>query len=139
MFKNKDKADIIFLIVIFILLFIPMLHIDKSTYQEIENRKLATYKSFIKKNNKINKKYSRDLENYITDRFFGRMQAVNLYSLIRFTLSDRSKFGFMDKKTGFMYLENEDKMPALSQIKEGLDGISKLNDFCNANGMIPCV
>ena len=133
MFKNKDKADIIFLIVIFILLFIPMLRIDKNTYQESENRKLATYKSFIKKNYKINKKYSRDFENYITDRFFGRMQAVNLYSLIRFTFSDRSKFGFIDKKTGFMYLENEDKMPVLSQIKEGLDGISELNDFCKAN------
>jgi len=133
MFKNKDKADVIFLIVIFILLFIPMLHIDKSTYKERENRKLATYSSFIKENNKINKKYSRDLEKYITDRFFGRMLAVNIYCLIRFTLSDRSKSGFIDKKTGIMYLKNEYTMPELSKIKKGLDGISELNDFCRAN------
>lgn len=71
----------IFTFVFFLLLLLPVIHINNQDISTTENRALAPAAKFIKDNNKFNKNFGRDFNNWFTDRFFGRNQLMYINNL----------------------------------------------------------
>ena len=85
--NNASRMDIVFLFIFFILLFIPMSHIDtQSDKSEKENRVLAEYKPFIK-DKIINLDYGNDFEKWFNDRFYTRTVIVRLFFDVKYFLA----------------------------------------------------
>ena len=71
--------DIVFLLVFFVILFIPMSNIDKKTkYSKDEGRELSSYTPFINKG-KINYNFGNKFDEWFNDRFFLRAKIIRLY------------------------------------------------------------
>ena len=72
----------IFIFVFFILLVLPVLHINHDDISKTENRTLAPAPSFLDKHNWVKKTFGRDFDNWFTDRFFGRYYLMQLNNFI---------------------------------------------------------
>lgn len=106
-FKNIDSktwVEIVFLAMFFVILFIPMLHIEKEDISKKENRTLASWKPLITKDFGINYNFSKDFENWFNDRFNFRYLCIDLYNRIYFTFNSINNEGAIDCKNGFLYL-----------------------------------
>lgn len=79
--KHQSRIEIIFLTVFFILLFIPMSHIDQNKSSKLENRNLATYKPLFNKHQKINYNFGKDFDKWYSDRFQLRRGLIYTYYL----------------------------------------------------------
>lgn len=80
--KEKEKCSslsLAFLCIFFVLLFIPMLNISKSTISEKEKRALATYKGVFV-DGALNASFGKDFESWFNDRFFGRKEFLDVYN-----------------------------------------------------------
>ncbi len=83
-FKNiqkQSRIEIIFLTVFFVMLFIPMSHINQNAVSKKENRKLAQYKSLIKNSGELNYNFGKDFDNWFNDRFYLKNLLYEINSL----------------------------------------------------------
>ena len=135
MFKNKNKADIIFLIIVFVLLFIPGFYLDDNDVSKRENRHFVKYKRLIRDNGSINYSYGQDLEKYFTDHFFMREKILSYYNFIRLTLSYRNNLGIIDKQSGFMYFNNEHEVVENLSYVDKFIQLYKFYEFLNKHGI----
>ena len=100
--NNASRMDIVFLLLFFAILFIPMSNIDKKTVKsEKENRNLAKYKPFIYKNS-INFNFGNDFDNWFSDRFFLRNYITESFSKLKILSNKQYKnsFGLKGKTIG---------------------------------------
>ena len=81
--KGNSIIDIIFLVIFFVFLFMPMMHIDTSEKSELENRLLAKMEPFANSRGKINYKFFNSVSKYFNDRFFLRPIFVKSDIVIR--------------------------------------------------------
>ncbi len=77
--KNCSGIDIAFLVIFFILLFIPMSYINKDEKSEKENRNLAQYPKIIKEAGGVNYKFGNEFDAWYNDRFFLRNNLIWIY------------------------------------------------------------
>ena len=77
--KQASRLDIIFLTSFFIILFIPMSHINKNDISIQENRTLAKWNGFLKPNGEINWKFGEDFNNWFNDRFALREKTITIH------------------------------------------------------------
>lgn len=156
-FKNiKDKIknlkankiiDVVFVAIFVILLFIPLLKIDRKNDVLVrENREMAKWVPIISEKSEINYNFGKDFENWYKDRFYLRSKIVNLYTDFRYKLAKTCYYfnnNFINKKTNYMidiqyfnqpdddtYLENY-----IDNHKEVLWNLKKLEDFCKENNI----
>ena len=110
--NNASRMDIVFLFIFFILLFIPMSHIDtQSETSEKENRTLAKYEPFIK-DKMINFDYGNDFEKWFNDRFAGRSSTIKIFGSVKYKLNSNYNDKFMLKGKDdwlFLSLNNSEK------------------------------
>ena len=110
--NNASRMDIVFLVIFFILLFIPMSHIDtQSDTSEKENRTLAKYEPFIK-DKTINFDYGNDFEKWFNDRFAGRSSTIKIFGSVKYKLNSNYNDKFMLKGKDdwlFLSLNNSEK------------------------------
>ena len=103
--QNKTKIDVIFLLIFFSVLFLPMSNIKKGEINISlkENRMLAVYKPLFE-DYKINKNFGRDFEAWFSDRFFGRDKAIKRYNDLQYMLMLRkgNQHAFVGKD-GWLY------------------------------------
>lgn len=89
--NNASRLDIIFLLIFFVLLFIPMSNIDtKTVISTKENRALAKYPAFIQ-NNQINFNFGNDFNDWFNDRFFLRYFTVKIHVITKHILNKNYK------------------------------------------------
>ena len=100
--KNCSKADIFFLALFFIFLFIPMSHINQDKISKAENRTLAKWHSIIE-NNKINYQFGKNFENYFNDRYALRYRFIKSYNTSKIHIDKHYK-------TSKGYIGNEEYM-----------------------------
>ncbi len=136
--NNASRIDIIFLLLFFVILFIPMSNMDTETkYSEKENRELAEFKPFIQ-NNEINYNFGNDFNDWFSDRFFLRYNIVRRYMDTKFNISfnyyETSK-GFINKRNNFMSERLYPSKDNLSEqeLKEYAYSLNELNKFCKEN------
>ncbi len=86
--KHESRIDIIFLCIFFIVLFIPILHINQKDKSLTENRLLASWKPLINKNGYLNYNFGKDFESWFNDRFNFRTEIINLNTLFRSSVNN---------------------------------------------------
>ena len=136
--KHKSRIEIIFLTIFFTMLFIPMLHIDKSEISEQENRILAKPAKIFNKNGSINYDFGKNVNEWFNDRFNYREKLIALNGFMTISTNKNleiKKDGFIDKQTGFMYYYRNFYRYSPNEIKINLAQLLKLNEFCNENGI----
>lgn len=133
--KHKSRIDIIFLLIFFTFLFIPMSHINQDKISKQENRTLAVWQPFIKKNGEINFNFGKDYEKWFNDRFNLREFFVNTNNFILFSFNHKNDKGIMDKKTGHLYNNMEFNLASKNRIKNNIKELYKFNDFCRKNNI----
>lgn len=141
--KNCSRLDIVFLLIFFILLFIPMSHIKKDNVSKAENRKLAVYKPFIK-DGKINYNFGKDFDKWFNDRFNLRGEVIKAYNFVKYTSAINyyeTPRAFINKKTNWCFRLDKYAQEVLKngikkeQIILAAENLSKYNDFCNKNNI----
>lgn len=132
--KNQSRIEIFFLSVFFILLFLPISHIDQNKISISENRTLAKYPNLFKKG-KFNLKFGKDFEYWFNDRFFLRKELINLnsiYKIFSYKHFETNKtFYYKEYNVVFSktHIPKKDTVPQkeLSKIATSLD---EFNLFC---------
>lgn len=129
----------IFTFVFFALLLLPLLHINKADISTTENRTLAPVAKFIKDNNRFNKNFGRDFNNWFTDRFFGRdiLLKLNNLSFVRGgVLKGNSKV--LPDKNGWLFYVNDNSLKNFANVTKFSDQelqnaanyLSDINNWC---------
>ena len=132
---KTNLPDRIFLIVFGILLFVPMLHINRAEISRKEKRRLAEFPSLMTENG-INAAYGKNFEAWFDDRFFLRKQVIRLFDKYRYSLSsDENQKALIGKDDWAFYkgdnsVSNYQNATLLSQ--DELEKITaNLNDIQN--------
>ena len=135
--KNCSKADIFFLVIFFIFLFLPMSNINKEKISKEENRTLAKWHPVIE-DNKINLIFGKNYEDWFNDRFFMRsfLNWVHANCILYNSSAETVYFGktVLDKKSGFFFetFHYNPYKPKLELISENLNRFSK---YCKDNNI----
>lgn len=103
--KNASRIDIAFLAIFFVVLFIPISHINSDKISKIENKTLATMPSFTQPNGRINYFYGKQYEEYFNDRFALRYETILLNHFIIYNLQTIPNLKQFDvnKKNHFIF------------------------------------
>ena len=102
--KHKSRIDIVFLLIFFSFLFVPMSHINQDKISKQENRRLATWQPFIKKNGEINFNFGKDYEKWFNDRFNLRQEFLNLNDFKLFLSNVVITKDVLQGKDGWLFL-----------------------------------
>lgn len=138
--KNQSRIEIVFLSVFFILLFLPISHIDQSKISISENRTLAKYHPLITKKGKLNLKYGKEYEEWFNDRFFLRYDLINLNYIYKLLLNNKIKTnqitytGSNNWAIFNSYIPNKNIIPN-SKYPIILKNLNKFNEFCAQNNI----
>ena len=140
--KNQSRIDIIFLSVFFILLFLPISHIDQSKISQTENKTLAKYPHMITKKGKLNLEFGKKFDEWFNDRFYLRNAIVKYYIQTKYKITYKiySKNDyFCNKKTNWMgsfknpsyahYYNNKKELESI------ILGANTIQNFCNNNNI----
>lgn len=132
--KNKSRIDIVFLSLFFTMLFIPMLHINQENKSITENRMLATWKSITNKDGSINYNFGKDYEAWFNDRFYLRKELIKI-SNKKLLYTAYNPKGIIDKKTGFLYNQGDQKTLSDIDLKNAFDKLAKFDEFLTKNNI----
>lgn len=127
--ENNSRIDILFLLIFFIWLFIPMSHISNENNLKIEHRKSAEFKNFIIDDN-INYEFGKNFNDWFNDRFFLRDDLVELFNKTSVSLLKENSRAYIDKD--WIFTKNE---PINKVTKEDMDSLIEFNKFCEQNGI----
>jgi hypothetical protein len=139
---NNSLVEIIFTVIFFIVLFIPMSNINLDKESKYENRNLAKYQPFFKGNGKINYEWGKDFEEFFNDRFNNRDRIIAFYDSIKFRV-ETSKV--LKGKDGWLFyrgttnpiqaIENYQNIAFVpeEELQEAATYLQSINDWCNKN------
>ena len=139
--QNHSRLDILFVIVCTVILFIPMSHISQEKRSVQENRNLAKWRPFIKKDGSINYNFGKHFDSYFSDRFAKRDELLDLYVGLTFNLSGdiyRNRKAFINKKNGFCAEFGALNRPTFKEGKDFQNAekhLLALKQFCDANNI----
>ncbi|MBR2526674.1 hypothetical protein IKE67_09440 [bacterium] len=136
--KNKSVAEILFLIIFFIVLFIPMSNIDNSEISEQENRTLAKLKPIFTKQGKINYDFGKNFNDWFNDHFNFRNKLIALNSYLKISTNkdvEIKQDGFIDKESGFIYYYRNFYRYSSKEVQNNLKPLIELNNFCKQNNI----
>lgn len=139
--KQNSRIDIVFLLIFFVLLCIPMSHIDKRKKSLTENRYLAPKTKLIK-HKKLNLNFGKEFNNWFNDRFNTRKYAIRTNMALTCMINSKNcKHGAVnfDKKHKLMYRENFWGMEPIETEKADIlntyvANLNRFNDYCRKNG-----
>lgn len=127
--QHKSRADILFLFIFCTWLFIPMSHITKNNWSDIENRELAEYSKLLDiENHKLNYDYGKNFNNWFNERFCLRDELIKLYNKTSLALLKKNSLGLIDGdwcyKAPYNLSKTNDK---------DINALLLFNDFCKNN------
>ena len=138
-FKNYSRIDIVFLLVFFLLLFIPMSHINyNATKSYTENRELAVYKPLFLPDYKINYNFGDDFNAWFNDRFAFRNNLIYFYNYLVYKIAYKYvKYpnGCINKSNKFLYKYWYIKGSKTSNLGKSLKALRNFNKFCLNNNI----
>lgn len=134
-FREKNISDILFVIIIFVSLFIPLSYISQEFTSDYEERILAKFPK------QITLHLGKDLDKYFNDRFLGRDLLIRLHNnLVVLFSGDLVKFPTVHfyKSNGWIFGNNSyngKKYYTKDDLKNISQNIKRLNDFCKQNNI----
>ena len=139
--KKRSRLEILFLLLFFSILFIPMLNINTlGKVSKAENRTLATWQPLISKDGNINYMFGKNFDSWYNDRFFMRDILVISYMDLCYNLASNyyeTNNVFINKKTNWM---GNSKVPSndlytIDKMKTAAANVKRLQAFCNKNNI----
>ena len=152
--KSNLKIDLCFLIVFFIILFIPVSKINHDKKAQYENRYLSEFKPLFYEN-KFNYDFGKNFDDWFGDRFNFRNELINLAKRIEFysaNKAQKSNFLALPTKTKAVkpkqeenkeyYIDNENKIIYINRefwsysdvfLNKAFEEISKFEKFLSEN------
>ncbi len=139
---NASRIDIVFVCAFFIVLFVPMMHIDTSETSQKENRALAKYIHLFT-DGKINNDYGKNFESYFNDRFFGRRVLIKANAKIQaFLLPNQGNDKVLIGKDDWLFYKGDNSVANFqnlhnfseSQMSKIRDYLSDIDAWCKRNG-----
>lgn len=100
---KKSKTDIFFLITFFIILFIPMIHLNEKNYSDIELRPLGKFPNLMISKYYINENFGKEFNEAFNDRFFTREPLVVFFSNLKYYLHTK----YSDVHLGYVYKDSD--------------------------------
>jgi len=140
--EGKSRADIIFLTVFFIFLFIPMSHINNEEISTQENRTLAKFKPLITKGEThINYNFGNDFNTWFNDRFFLRNIFISFNDTKLILSRNWITRNVIKGKDGWLFLgwkEAKDTytnstMFTEEELKQIDDYLQEIDEYCKNN------
>lgn len=132
--KHKSRIDIVFLCIFFVMLFIPMSHINQAEKSKTENRMLAKWKPLINQDGSINCEFGKNYETWFNDRFSLRGLFIGASKEIRPYSANNPK-GIIDKKTKSLYGNYEFRKIPEKEINKAFEELIKLEQFLSKNNI----
>ncbi len=134
--KNKSRIEIIFLTLFFTILFIPMMHIDKSLCSNFDSRELEKFHPLIE-NNQLNNKFGVQFDKWFSDRFLTRKAVIKARKdvLDFISLNGSNSAGKYFTNGNFIYAPFETKIIDIKKGQESLKTLEKFDKFCEQNGI----
>ena len=138
--KHQSRIEILFLTTFFIMLFVPMSHINQHDGIAInENRKLAKWKPLITKNSKINYNFGRDFENWFNDRFALRGETIKIFNKFKMNLVHNvyvTNGVFWNKSNNWMHSVTARQYNINDQeAKDIVSGVTALQNYCKKHNI----
>lgn len=133
--KIKSKFEVVFLIVFFLFLFVPIIDINQNKISYSEKRYLAEWKPLINQELKINYNFGNDFDNWFRDRFFLRRTFINFRNTLMLLIGNRSDIGVLDKSTKTFYSDINFVFPDIQTIKYNFKSLYLLNDYCKQHNI----
>lgn len=135
---KKNFEIKIFIIIAFLLLICPIMHLTNEKISTVENRNFAPYKPLYNTKSKtFNWNFGLDFNKWLSDRFFLRTQFININNNIKYYLSGRfsrtnlaSDELIIDKKRKILYRSVYYEFYSLSDIKEINTQLKLFNEYC---------
>ena len=131
--RGFHRPHSVFVILFFILLCVPVLHISNATKSDTENRMLATHPSLFA-GGAINNKFGAEFDAWFNDRFLGRKLMTDINSYVRIFLSKHYEQGntkiyyndwiFAKDRTNDKHLSDQQQFA----IKQSIDSF---NNWCS--------
>ena len=131
--KHQSRIEIIFLLIFFIFLFVPMSYISKDKSSKTENRLLANWKPLYT-NNKINFNFGKDYNSWFNDRFFLRQFFLNSQIKILMQITKNLPKGTIDKDN-FIYGDYEFKYNLEKIEEKDYKALIKFDKYCKAHNI----
>lgn len=136
--KHKSRIDIVFLLIFFVFLFVPMSNINQDNISKQENRTLAVWQPFIKKNGEINFNFGKDYEKWFNDRFNLREFFVNTNDFKLFLSKNWITKDVMQGNNDWLFLgwqESKDsytnsKMFSNEELTRIDNYLNNINEYC---------
>jgi hypothetical protein len=128
--KGKSKADVIFLLIFFLFLFVPMSHIDMSKKSIFENRAFATWKPLFNNSYNINEHFGKDFDSWFGDRFCGRRTFIGIYNYIYMCVNGHVGKYILDKEQNSIYRSTEFAHKKIELIKANVASLYDLLSYC---------
>ena len=149
-FFKPNLYNIAFATFIAFLAILPILRINLDIKSDIENRNLAIFKHLII-NRKINTSFGNDFNEWLNDRFFGRLIYNQLFILVKAYINNRvendqvcaGKDRWYFRKENIKLLSRYDENKSINYILTR-DNIIRLSDFCEKHNtdlyilVLPC-
>ena len=141
-YNNHSIIDIIFVIVILCVLFIPASHIDNRKKSKLEKRMLAKAPVFVK-NHKLNLKYGNEFNAWFNDRFNFRNDLIQLNNIVKYNITKNYYYATkvtIYKKHNLFYstsafgLSNSNKNTD-DVLKTYVKNVNELQQYCDKNNI----
>lgn len=136
---NASRIDIVFLVLFFSAVFVPLFSLDtrKSVILE-ENRPPEKYSPFLDEFNQVNFNFAKIFDKYFSDRFLFRSQMIYIYSDFRqkiahnyFSIND-AYINLNSNWMNFLFLNfPQEKRLSDEMLDDYLYSISELKKFCD--------
>lgn len=132
-FREKTLPDILFVIIIFTSLFIPLSNMSREFTSDYEERILAKFPK------QVTLHFGKDLDNWFNDRFLGRDLLIRLHNnLVVLFSGDLVRFPTVHfyKSNGWIFANNSyngKKYYTKDDLKNISQNIKRLNNFCKQN------
>jgi hypothetical protein len=81
----------VFVVLFFVVLFIPMSNVNLGETSVKENRAIREYRPFFRDKGGISYDYPEDFERWFNDRFYKREEVIDFYSFVQFNINNRNK------------------------------------------------
>ena len=139
--KNQSRIDIIFLLIFFVILFIPMSKINQDEISKQENRTLTKWKSLITKDNKINLNFGKDYEKWFNDRFNGRPLFIVVDDILKIKLSMfyyTKQNLILNKRNNWLGSKINVKNKAMftdEELDKALQDVNRIKKICDENNI----
>lgn len=105
--------DIIFVIIFFVLLFVPMSKLDRNNYSYRELRRLNKFSSLFSPKYKLNNNFFKDFDAAFNDRFYTKHFFVPFFSNLRYHLHTKYcevHLGYVYKNSGWMFINQSKEL-----------------------------